>query len=378
MKHELARELLLAGLLGWLMLLAGAAALNLVQEFCSGQWLLQSSVLWCLVWQQVWQRRAANRSSTATLPYPGLGWANRLTLLRGCLIAATGGFLFQPQYPALHGWAPALLYLPAAMLDRVDGYVARRYGQTTVLGGELDTVFDALGLVVAPLLAVAYGKIHWSYLLVSLAYYLFQIGLRWRRWHGRPVHPLEPNTLRRTLAGFQMGFIAVALSPLMQAPTTSLIGTAFMVPVLIRFSVDWLIVSGRIEPHTVVLMRRHERIATFSATILQPLLRLLPAAVLFAIYLKGDGDGSLWPSDPMAGYGLLLGAALMALGLAGRSGALVILILLAWRSADGDPARVDTTYCVTIFSAAWILLLGTGRASLWRPENRWLDRNGED
>src|SRR5690606_21176327 len=115
------------------------------------------------------------------------------------------------------------------------------------LGTELDTAYDALGLLIAPLLAVSYGKIHWSFLLVSAAYYIFQWGLYWRRTHNLPVYELLPSMLRRTLAGFQMGFVAVILLPCFQAPATHWIGVAFMIPMLLGFMVDWLVVSGRIQ-----------------------------------------------------------------------------------------------------------------------------------
>ena len=115
---------------------------------------MQSLALWTLCWQQVWQRRTLNRAAPEAALYPALGLANQLTILRGLLIAATGGLLLQLPDNALLIWAAALLYSIAAILDRVDGFVARRTRQTSLLGSELDTVFDALGLVVAPLLAV--------------------------------------------------------------------------------------------------------------------------------------------------------------------------------------------------------------------------------
>ena len=81
------------------------------------------------------------------------------------------------------------------------------------LGTELDTVYDAVGLLIAPVLAVTYGQLHWSYLLVSIAYYLFVIGIKLREFRGLRVIELPPNISRRAIAGFQMGFVAVVLLP---------------------------------------------------------------------------------------------------------------------------------------------------------------------
>ena len=92
--------------------------------------------------------------------------------------------LFQP-WPdvVMLAWLPGILYLFAAVLDRVDGYATRRTGHGSLLGQELDMVSDAMGLA-ASLLAVGYGQVHPSYLLFGLAYYLFHGGLMWRECRG--------------------------------------------------------------------------------------------------------------------------------------------------------------------------------------------------
>ena len=115
----------------------------------------------------------------------------------------------------------------------------------TLLGTQLDTSFDALGLLIAPLVAVGYGKLHPTYLLVSVAYYLFMWGLYWRRSHGLPVLPLRPSNMRRVLAGMQMGLCATALWPLINATLSQVVGVVFMLPLLAGFWRDWLDVSCR-------------------------------------------------------------------------------------------------------------------------------------
>jgi len=54
---------------------------------------LQALLLWAFVWSQLWQLRFHNRSADAVSLLPTLGTANRLTLLRGGLIAVCGGYL---------------------------------------------------------------------------------------------------------------------------------------------------------------------------------------------------------------------------------------------------------------------------------------------
>jgi CDP-diacylglycerol--glycerol-3-phosphate 3-phosphatidyltransferase len=237
------------------------------------------------------------------------------------------------------------------------------------MGASLDTVFDALGLVVAPLLAVLYAKVHWSYLLVSVAYYLFQTGVYWRRRHGRVVYPLPPNILRRTLAGFQMGYVAVALWPPFHSSITIPAGFGFMIPVLLGFLVDWLLVSGRIAASPENL-RCFTRLGKFSALILQPALRTTFALSLLILVM---GPLLTLRDTPLLIAAMALSAALVALGVGARIGALLMILLLASSSVIQFEASMLVS--VVLFSAIGILLLGAGRCSLWDGDDRWINRH---
>lgn len=212
------------------------------------RWLLASLACWGFVLWQCHNRLHLNRSLVDDKYYTTLGHGNRITLLRGLLIAATAGFLTNIHIE-VSPWllyAPAALYSMAVFGDWLDGYMARRQQQATRLGVELDTVLDAFGLLIVPLLAILYGKLHLSYFLVSIAYYLFQLGIGWRQWRGLPVYPLPPSILRRHLAGIQMALVAIALWPPLPADMTRVLGVALMIPLLLGFCRDWLYVSGRL------------------------------------------------------------------------------------------------------------------------------------
>lgn len=376
-RHPMKRELQLAALLAGAVLLAGAIAIQRIEGFgFAAAWFVTSLLFASFVWLQCWRRRALNRAAPHTVLYSTLGWANRITLLRGLLIAACGGFLLLEPTMLAVGWICAPLYTAAAILDRVDGYIARRSSQTTMLGTEFDTVVDALGLLVAPLLALSLGKIHWSYLLVSLAYYLFQFGLHWRKHRGLPVYPLLPSKLRRVLAGFQMGFIAAVLWPPLLAPMTLVIGFAFMVPVLLGFCVDWLVVSGKMQPQSPMATGVFDNIALFSTTYFQPALRVLLMSALFMFSHFSDlavptRNSALWSAAGL-NNALAVSAAMVVLGLGGRIGALAMLGLLAWYF---PAASLDSAMAAVIVSAVWILLLGCGRFSLWQDDDRWITRS---
>ena len=246
---KLRHELRWIAMLGCGLLVAAAMTFYIVQALAIVLlWLLMSAACWAFVLWQCYKRLHLNYSTINESNYSSLGHGNRITLLRGLLIAATAGFLTnrnveaQPWLP----YIPAALYSIAAMGDWLDGYMARRQQQATRLGKELDTVLDAFGLVIAPLLAVFYGKLHVSYLLVSIAYYLFQCGIQWRQSHGKPVFALPPSQMRRYLAGTQMALVAIALWPPFPGDLTRMTGFVLMIPLLIGFCRDWLHVSGRL------------------------------------------------------------------------------------------------------------------------------------
>ncbi|MFB6118014.1 CDP-alcohol phosphatidyltransferase family protein [Halosegnis sp.] len=172
-----------------------------------------------------------------------LGLANGVTLARGWLYAGVAGFLLVPPIGKVQ-WLPALGYGLGAALDRLDGGLARTLGRPTELGRRLDLAFDTLGFLVAPLVAVAWGRLPVWYLSLSAARYLFKFGCWWRRRRGRPVGDLPASRLRRPLAGLQMAFLAVALVPVVFARLVALVAPVVLAPSLAVFARDYLVVAG--------------------------------------------------------------------------------------------------------------------------------------
>jgi CDP-diacylglycerol--glycerol-3-phosphate 3-phosphatidyltransferase len=370
--RSLQTELRSICILGLLMLFGMSLVATLFTPFDrSLPWLLVSSLLWLLVYLLTRPRLTLNRIDASVPLFDGLGWANRMTLARGWLIAACGGCLAIPailEDAAIVVWIAAAAYSIAAMFDRVDGFIARKSGRTSQLGAELDTLFDALGLMVAPVLALLLGKIHWSYLLVSVAYYLFVAGIKIRQRKKLPVYPLAPSQLRRTLAGFQMGYVAVVLWPPFDAGVTVLAGVGFMLPLLIGFLVDWCVVSGRINPFEPRQKSLFEYIKRATDTVLMPAARvLLTAAICFA-----------WSKEPFtralempAVLLVLVSVLMMAAGVAGRAGAMLLLMVLAWNT----PIAVsEPLFYLSLSMSIAILLLGCGRYSLWLHDDHWVNR----
>jgi CDP-diacylglycerol--glycerol-3-phosphate 3-phosphatidyltransferase len=349
--ESLRRESRLITFAGGTALLAAASLLGFKEDWRqAAMWLMLSGLLWAYVCRTLWNLLALNRRRPSSLLYPDLGWGNRATILRGWLIALSGGFLLVDLQVDLNIWLPAAGYSLAAVLDRLDGFLARRGGQTSLLGRDLDIRCDALGLAVAPMLAIAEGRLHLSYLLMSAAFYVYRWGLRHRDLRGLPMGSPPDNPLRRSLAGFQMGFVAVALWPWLNAEFLQIAGIAFMLPVLFGFAVDWLVVVGMLSTPN------YARLAEYCSDYLQPGLRLLLAGLVLSSFPR------------------LLTTALMAMvliGWAGRAAALGLLLCLGW---PGLLQHESMGFALAVLAASWLLLLGTGRASVWNWGDAWIQR----
>jgi CDP-diacylglycerol---glycerol-3-phosphate 3-phosphatidyltransferase len=190
---------------------------------------------------------ALARARSDSLPGSPLGLATGLTLGRGLVISVVAGFmLLQPS--ATIRWLPGPLYTLAAVGDHFDGYVARRLGQVSRSGARLDVAMDGLGLLVAPLVGVAWGRLPPWYLLVGAAYYLFHGGIWLRGRLALPVYPdrLRPSRTTRFFAGLQMVLVATTLYPVLPIDLTAPAATLMMMPTLFFFWRDWRTVIGRL------------------------------------------------------------------------------------------------------------------------------------
>ena len=299
--------------------------------------------------------------------FPTLGLANWITMARAAFLALLAGFLFlpRPQGPAI--WVPGGLYLTAAILDFMDGWAARAAQRTSYLGEVLDMHWDGFGVLVGSLLLIQYGQVPVWYLLVGLARYLFVFGLWLRQRMGKKIFPLPPSPVRRGLAGLQMGFIAVALLPVFTPPATWAAATIFMLPLVIGFVRDWLSVSGLLLPPAEPLTSSERQLDAISwvRSWLPLILRAVVVSLLTAALAL-----ELNSAAPRAGV-LLAGAAgllLLGLGVMGRAAALGVVLLCGFILRE---APLNGLYWAILFVCAGVMLAGTGRYSLWKPED-WL------
>ena len=357
------------------------------------KWLLQAAGVNAYVLWLLWTALEKNHHPQKKFLRPYLGYANWLTIGRGFLIGALAGFMFQAPpistaKPSWLVWAPGAIYIIAALMDYVDGYLARVTRSETRLGEWLDTKIDALGLFVAPVLAVGYDRLPIYYISVSLAYYLFQCGIWYRKKNNRSIIELKPHPAKRMIAGFQMGLVAIALLPVFSRPVLTIAAIIFMIPLLAGFLRDGLVVCGYVDVNHLQQTRWDRHIYFVLTKLLPVFLRfVIGVTAIFFLYDAGAAlvtgkqtvavallDASMpfdLPALPIAAAAGLM----IAVGFMARIAALLISVFVA-----GTLTAWDSPFSLFfLFSCALTLILtGSGTLSLWQPEDKLLlERQGK-
>ncbi len=148
------------------------------------------------------------RGLPAHHPFPTLGPANTVTLVRGALVALLAGLIGE-RTPGAPTFAVAIA-VTVIVLDGVDGWLARRTGMTSRFGARFDMETDAVLVAVLALLAWQFGKVGAWVLLSGLMRYLFLAAGALIPLLRRPV----PSSLRgKSIAVLQILALIVAIAP---------------------------------------------------------------------------------------------------------------------------------------------------------------------
>lgn len=330
-----------------------------------------------LLWRYLDSHRSHNRQDQGGDLLGHLGLGNHLSILRGVELIILSIFLFTPQPTGWVSWIPAALYTSADILDYLDGYAARVRGEETLLGEELDQLFDGAGLLIATVIAIRYGKLTWWFFPFGAARYLFVAGIRIRRQLGLPVHPLPESRSRRPIAGLSMGFMSAMLWPIAKPPMTILAGLFFLVPFGGSFLRDWFVVSGALDPQSRAYLRFRRGLETALIRYLPTVVRLVLGVLLawegWNLFVSFESQvgafsaaGLPVPAVVVAVFAgiQLLAAPLILLGFAGRFVAFMLLfpIGIIIMSVSNNNLRSLLLVCDLL-----VLLLGTGTLSLYKP-----------
>lgn len=173
--------------------------------------------------------------------------ATWVTIARSGLVAAFAGFLFTEPSGGSVALLPAGLFGGAALLDAVDGAIARRTDSVTEFGGALDVEVDALLVAAGGVAAVVTGSVPPVFLAVVMARYAFSVGVWLRRRRGLPVVELDPSRFRQATGTVIMSTVFLALLPTPGPTVSRTIAWTVFAPVSVHFLWDWATVSGRLD-----------------------------------------------------------------------------------------------------------------------------------
>jgi phosphatidylglycerophosphate synthase len=165
-----------------------------------------------------------------------VGYANLVTGGRLVLVALVAWLMTQPVVPAV-AWTAVVVSTVAALLDIVDGWVARRTGTATPFGARFDMEVDAVLIMVLATLAWAWGKAGAWVLISGLLRYAFVVGgwpLPWLR------NPLPPRLRRKTICVVQIVALIVVLGPIVTPPLSTLVAAVALAILVYSFVVDTL------------------------------------------------------------------------------------------------------------------------------------------
>lgn len=173
------------------------------------------------------------------LPCTRLGGGNRITLVRSSLAALFTGFLVdldrtQPFAVGLV-WALAALAVVELVLDGFDGRAARRDGTTSAFGAWADRELDAAFVLVLAAYVWQSGEAGAWVLLAGAWRYLFLAA--------QLVSPtlrgeLAPSSRRRIVGSTVPGVLVGCVSPLFDAPVSSVLAALAVMLLMASFLLD--------------------------------------------------------------------------------------------------------------------------------------------
>ena len=162
------------------------------------------------------------------------GPANQLTLVRAVLAAGLAILVGQPATPTL-AWSVVFIATVAALLDGVDGWVARRTGTVSAFGTRFDMETDAALIFVLAILVSQYGKAGaWVVLSGLLRYIFVAAGWLWPWMRA----PLASSLRGRMICVVQIVALIVAMAPTVMPPTSSVVAAVALLALSYSFLVD--------------------------------------------------------------------------------------------------------------------------------------------
>ena len=174
-------------------------------------------------------------------PHARFGAANGVTTIRVGLVALVAA-LIGAETGATGLWLAVALASIEAVLDGVDGWLARRTGLASEFGARFDMETDALLILALSLLVWQHDKAGAWVLGCGLMRYAF-VAAGWVLPFLR--RPLRSTRRGKTVAVLQVVGLTVALAPIVPAPLSASVAAVTLGTLVWSFAVDirWLAAS---------------------------------------------------------------------------------------------------------------------------------------
>ena len=160
--------------------------------------------------------------------------ANAVTLGRAMLVVLLAATIGRPA-DATMLWGIIAVATAAALLDGVDGWLARRSRTVTAFGGRFDMETDAALILVLSILVWQHGKAGAWVLLCGVMRYLFVAAGWLLPWLAAPLR----STFRgKAVAVVQFVGLNVALGPIVPVPLSTMVAAGTLVALVWSFAID--------------------------------------------------------------------------------------------------------------------------------------------
>jgi len=171
-------------------------------------------------------------------PHARLGPANAVTLARAVPVVLVAGLVVAPDSTAAAAFAVFAGAL-AAILDGLDGRLARRHGVESAFGARFDMEVDALLVIALAVLAWRWDRAGAWVLLSGLMRYAFVAAGAFAPWLRRP---LPPRWRRQAVCVVQIVVLLLVVAPLLPAHASAPLAFAGVLVLAASFAVDiaWL------------------------------------------------------------------------------------------------------------------------------------------
>jgi phosphatidylglycerophosphate synthase len=177
-------------------------------------------------------------------PFRRFGPANAVTTGRACLVALIAALVNEPGNGTRILAAGASML--AAVLDGVDGYLARRTRMASAFGARFDMETDALLILALSVLTWRGGKAGAWILLAGLLRYLF-VAATWIV--PRLRRPLLYSRRRQVVCVVQIAGLSLAILPRIVPPHSVWLAAALLAILVYSFAVDIIWLCRRSQPH---------------------------------------------------------------------------------------------------------------------------------